>query len=91
LAARGSSVFPENRCEALLIEELKSASGESDASAAFDRGLDRLEAHFRQKGAALPFQCDRGTRQFDASDLPYVKFIAFAVQHRGAGKQSRPL
>jgi len=89
LAARETVVFPEDRCDPLLIDELKAAFRESKAAVAFDRGMDQIQEHFKSKGASLPFVWERETRQFERKDTKYVSFIAFATQHRGAAKQSR--
>jgi hypothetical protein len=72
----------------LLNALLKSLKGSSVLDA-IPRAVDHLQAHFAERGAALPFNYQRTTGTFTTSDPGYVAFINDMQSMRGLGKRSR--
>lgn len=89
LAVRETAVIAEDHFDPTLINSLKKHFGQSDATVAYDKALDDLTLHFQAKGSSLPFEVNRATREFRSIDLDYIKFIAFASEHRSAGPESK--
>lgn len=85
LAAQSPQVISWDRVGVGLIEDLKEHFDEPSEPAAFHAALDALDAHFFERGAAVPYVVDRPKMEFTATDADYLDFIAFAKNHRSSG------
>lgn len=89
LSARPRLIISEDDVDGDLLEDLAELHDETDQAKAFDRSIEALDNHFRDKGVRLPFSFIKTKRRFQVSDKPYVDFIAGAAGRRGVGRTSR--
>ncbi len=72
-----------------LLADLKRAFKETHEAKAFERGIQALATHFKDRGTKLPFGYDLSTREFTPEDHDYLDFIALASGLRGRGGDSK--
>ena len=85
LAAQPTQVLAEDRLDPMLIEDIKQHFDETSGATAFKRALSEIEMHLAVRGGRLPYAVDTSTREFTASDAPYLDFVSFARNHRSIG------
>lgn len=85
LAKRPDQSFTVDRVDPELVEDIKTALGETNDAVAFHRALEAIAVHLAERGSAVPYTFDAATLEFRAVDTDYLEFVAFAGNRRGVG------
>jgi hypothetical protein len=87
LAARPEQTITEDDLTPGLIEDLKRHFAQTESARAYLQALESLKDHFEERSAGLPFEVDLEKREFRATDLDYIEFVAFARASRSVSGQ----